>query len=554
LSKETVRVPDIGGADAAEVVELLVAVGDDVELEQGLIVLESDKASLEIPSTVAGRVLELLASEGAQLAEGDPVAIIETVDTAVIEDTANDASEPSGAPAEASAESAAPSQPAAQPDGDAALGDSGAKVTVEVPDIGTDDAVDVVEIPVGVGDNIREGDTLVVLESDKASMEVPSTVAGTVTSLHVQEGGQLRQGDAVADIATVAGAASSSTTAVAPAAKQAPTPEPAATAAKAQTPESPTRAPAASQSAEQPPIAGSDSYAGPAVRRLAREFGVPLDKVSGSGPKGRVLKEDLHQYVQRALEGDRPSGGAGLPEVPEVDFSKFGSVQVGKRSKIAVLTANNMQRSWLNVPHVTQFDDIDITELEEFRKSLKAEGEARGVKMTPIPLILKACAAALKRNEKMNASLSDGGSTLTLKRYVHIGMAVDTPAGLVVPVLRDVDQKSLWEIAEEVTDLATRARERKLKPQEMQGGSFTVSSLGTLGGRGFTPIVNTPEVGILGIGRAQVQPLWDGTAFQPRKQLPVGLSYDHRVVNGGDGGRFLADLKALLEDLRRLLL
>lgn len=545
MSKETVRVPDIGGADAAEVVELLVAVGDEVELEQGLIVLESDKASLEIPSTVAGRVLELLASEGAQLAEGDPVAIIETVDAEVIEDTAESSAEP----AEVSVESAAPSPPAAQPDGDAALGGSSATVTIEVPDIGTDDAVDVVEVPVSVGDSIREGDTLVVLESDKASMEVPSTVTGTVTSLHVQEGGQLRQGDAVADIAT---AASSSTTAVAAPATPALAPEPAATATKSQAPDSPT--PAVSQSTVKPPIAGSDSYAGPAVRRLAREFGVPLDKVTGSGPKGRVLKEDLHQYVQRALEGDRPTGGAGLPEVPEVDFSKFGSVEVSKRSKIGVLTANNMQRSWLNVPHVTQFDDIDITELEEFRKSLKTEGEARGVKMTPIPLILKACAAALKRSEKMNASLSDGGSTLTLKNYVHIGMAVDTPAGLVVPVLRDVDQKSLWEIAEEVIDLATRARERKLKPQEMQGGSFTVSSLGTLGGRGFTPIVNTPEVGILGIGRAQIQPVWDGTAFQPRKQLPVGLSYDHRVVNGGDAGRFLTDLKALLEDLRRLLL
>jgi pyruvate dehydrogenase E2 component (dihydrolipoamide acetyltransferase) len=296
-------------------------------------------------------------------------------------------------------------------------------------------------------------------------------------------------------------------------------------------------------------------YAGPAVRRLARELGVALDKVPASGPRGRLLKEDIHQYVQRELaKPASAAAGAGIPEVPEVDFAAFGPVDVAPRSKIDKLTAANMQRSWLNVPHVTQFDDADITEMEAFRKSLKAEAEQRGTRLTPLPFLLKACAVALKRNEKINASLSDGAQSLSYKRYVHIGMAVDTPAGLVVPVLRDVDKKTLWELAEEVIDLADRARDRKLKPAEMQGAGFTISSLGSIGGRGFTPIVNTPEVAILGVSRAEIRPSWDGSAFQPRLQLPLSLSYDHRVVNGGDAGRFLTELCQLLGDIRKLLL
>ncbi|MDP5069340.1 MAG: 2-oxo acid dehydrogenase subunit E2, partial [Congregibacter sp.] len=296
-------------------------------------------------------------------------------------------------------------------------------------------------------------------------------------------------------------------------------------------------------------------YAGPAVRRLAREFGVALESVKSTGPRGRILKEDLHVHVSRALAvASEGGGGAGIPPIPEVDFAAFGSVDVVERSKIDKVTAANMQRSWLNVPHVTQFDDADITEMEAFRKSLKAEAETRGTRLTPLPFLLKACAVALKHNEKINASLSDGGSTLTYKRYVHIGMAVDTPAGLMVPVIRDVDRKTLWELADEVIELAGKARDRKLKPSDMQGGGFTVSSLGSIGGRGFTPIVNAPEVAILGVSRAATQPLWDGQSFQPRLQLPLALSYDHRVVNGGDAGRFLTELCQLLGDIRKLLL
>lgn len=288
------------------------------------------------------------------------------------------------------------------------------------------------------------------------------------------------------------------------------------------------------------------------MRKLAREFGVPLERVSGTGPSGRILKEDLHRYVSESLSGAGGTAGAGIPEVPEVDFGKFGEVEVTQRSKLDKVTASNMHRSWLNVPHVTQFDEADITDLEEFRAGLKAEAEERGVRLTPVPFLLKACAVALKDNPRINSSLARNGEDLVYKKYVHIGMAVDTPAGLVVPVIRDVDHKSVWELAVEVADMASRARERKLKPQDMQGGCFTVSSLGAIGGNGFTPIVNTPEVAILGVSKLAVKPVWNGAEFAPRKMLPVSLSYDHRVVNGGDGGRFLSRVVELLGDIRRL--
>ena len=292
------------------------------------------------------------------------------------------------------------------------------------------------------------------------------------------------------------------------------------------------------------------------MRKLAREFGIQLDRVRGTGPRGRVLKEDLQQFVSRTLSGETPmaAAGTGIPPVPEVDFSAFGEVDTTERSKLDKLTAANMHRSWLNLPHVTQFDEADVTELEDFRTGLKGEAEQRGTRLTPLPFLLKACAVALRRHPKFNSSLADGGRTLVFKKYVHIGMAVDTPAGLVVPVIRNVDKKSIWELAEEVLALADRARDRKLKPGDMQGGCFTISSLGGIGGTGFTPIINAPEVGILGVSRLATRPVWDGQAFVPRKMLPLALSYDHRVINGGDGGRFMTDLVALLGDIRRLVL
>ena len=551
MAKEQVTVPDIGGAEGAEVIELLVAVGDEIALDQSLIVLESDKASMEIPSSVAGTLVELLVGEGQQLAEGAPIAIIETA--GVEEPAASPEPEiPAQAQEQPRTEAAQQEPPPSEPQAAPA---SSAEQTVAVPDIGTDEAVELIEICVQPGDSVAEGDSLVVLESDKASMEVPAPAAGEVLKLLVGEGDSVRQGD---ELLVMRGAAPA-----------APTPAPASESSSAA---APPEVPAPAQAAAAPPTtqaavaapaapAGTDSaagvYAGPAVRKLAREFGVDLGLVTGSGPRGRVLKEDLQQFVQQSLRGQSAAGaaqGGALPQIPEVDFSAFGEVEVTERSKLDKLTAANMQRSWLNVPHVTQFDEADITELEAFRASLKAEAEQRGTRLTPMPFLLKACAVALRDNPKFCTSLAAAGEQLVYKKYLHIGMAVDTPAGLVVPVIRDVDQKTIWQLAEEVLSLSAKARERKLTPGEMQGGCFTISSLGNIGGNGFTPIVNAPEVGILGVSRASMRPVWDGQAFVPRKMLPLALSYDHRVINGGDGGRFFARLLALLGDIRQLVM
>ncbi|MAA86412.1 MAG: dihydrolipoyllysine-residue acetyltransferase [Haliea sp.] len=575
MAKQQITVPDIGGAEGAEVIELLVAPGDEIELEQGLLVLESDKASMEIPATLAGKILQVLVNVGDELSEGHPIVVVETADGAAGEDDAEgDAGgdREDDAPAEATAkpakDSAAEASTAEDEQTDAAGGSSAEKqsadnaeareITVSVPDIGTDDAVDVIELSVKPGDEVAEGDSLVVLESDKASMEVPSPQAGKVVRMLVKEGAAVREGDPLVLLKSTVEAAADEPAAGAEAAADKPQASKAEPAAQREpAPQAP--AEAAAGKAETAPAAATrdDSlvYAGPAVRKLARELGVDLAKVAGSGPRERVLKEDVQGFVQRALSGKAPAAatGSGIPAVPEVDFSAFGEVETVPRTKLDKLTAANMQRSWLNVPHVTQFDDADITELEAFRKSMKAEAEQRGTRLTPMPFLLKACAHALRDNPKFNASVTADGENLVYKQYVHIGMAVDTPVGLMVPVIRDVDRKSLWELADEVVELAEKARERKLKPAEMQGGCFTISSLGNIGGNGFSPIVNTPEVGILGVSRAAVKPVWDGEAFQPRTLLPLSLSYDHRVINGGDAGRFCTQLVTLLGDIRRLL-
>ena len=586
MAKKQVTVPDIGGAEGAEVIELLVAVGDEIELEQGLLVLESDKASMEIPSDVAGKVLQVLVQVGDELAEGEPILVVDTADeeseqtkeskesgesgesggSEESKETKESPKQPADAPAGADRkdEQAPASEAAGKDDRDAAEAKEGdlQEITVTVPDIGTDEDVDLIEFSVKVGDEVAEGDSLVVLESDKASMEVPSTHAGKVLKWLVKEGSAVRQGDPLVVLEAAAeGAGASESDAASDAAADTGAAAPGESEGKA-APEQPAGRSATDRvtpaEATQPRAAADEQlvYAGPAVRKMARELGVELSKVTGSGPRERVLKEDVQSFVQRALSG-KPAAvtsGSGIPAVPEVDFSAFGDVEEVPRTKLDKLTAANMHRSWLNVPHVTQFDDADITELEDFRKGLKAEAEQRGTKLTPMPFLLKACAIALRDNPKLNASLSADGENLVYKRYIHIGMAVDTPAGLMVPVIRDVDQKSLWQLAEEVLEMAEKARERKLKPAEMQGGCFTISSLGGIGGNGFSPIVNTPEVGILGVSRASVKPVWDGQAFQPRTLLPLSLSYDHRVINGGDAGRFCTQLVALLGDIRRLLL
>ncbi|MEP5766243.1 MAG: dihydrolipoyllysine-residue acetyltransferase [Halieaceae bacterium] len=564
MAKHTITVPDIGGAEDAEVIEVSVAVGDKVELEQGLIVLESDKASMEIPAEQAGTVLELLVKEGDTLAEGAAILVLETDGAAAADEPVTE--EPVAEPA-AEPEPQTQAEPAAEAAIPEPAGASSEQVVV-VPDIGTEEEVEVIEISAAVGDTVAEGDSLVVLESDKASMEIPAPFAGELVSFAVKEGDQVSQGAAIATLRTTASASPGA--AAAPVAETSPAAADKSAAPAVDKPAAAGSKPASASvgkpatASDSKPATASDSkpatasgiYAGPAVRKLAREFGVDLASVSGSGPKGRVLKEDLQDFVKNSLRGGTAAvtSGSGIPPIPAVDFAAFGEVDIQPMSKMDKLTAANMQRSWLNVPHVTQFDEADITELEDFRAGMKAEAEKRGVKLTPLPFLLKACAVALKDNPKLNLSLASDGENFVYKQYVHIGMAVDTPAGLLVPVIRDVDKKSLWELAAETAELAQKAKERKLKPGEMQGGCFTISSLGGIGGTGFTPIVNAPEVAILGVSKLAVKPVWSGSDFEPRKMLPLCLSYDHRAVNGGDGGRFMTQLGSLLGDIRRLLL
>jgi len=567
MTHQTIVVPDIGGAEGAEVVELLVAVGDAIELEQSLIVLESDKASMEIPASHAGVVVELKMAVGDQLSEGDAILTLDTSATdsgdaqasneaIASEKTTSASTDVENASSQSVEAGVEESAPITAPE--ASANQTVSEQIVEVPDIGTDGDVEVVELCVSVGDLIHEGDSLVVLESDKASMEVPSPAAGEVLELLIAEGASVAQGVALLKL-SVKGTSSpapaitpvatpdvdSAGTAVKPPLSLAVT-EPAPVVSTPVTSAAPTSLASSD---------GSDLYVGPAVRKLAREFGVDLKAVKGSGPKGRIVKEDLHTYVSLRLADPSTravSTGSRIPEVAEIDFSKFGPVRHEERSRIDKVTASNMSKSWLNVPHVTQFDDADITDLEAFRGSLKAEAERRGSKLSPVPFIIKALAVALNANPKLKSSLAEQGDVLVYKDYCHIGMAVDTPNGLVVPVIRDADKKSVWALSDEIRELAARAKDKKLKPDEMQGAVFTVSSLGNIGGRGFTPIVNTPEVGILGVSKASTQPVWDGSAFQPRIMLPVSLSYDHRVVNGGDAGRFLSYLVTLLSDIRQL--
>ena len=576
-----IKIPDIGGAEGAEVVEVLVAPGDAIEVEQSLIVVESDKASMEIPAPQAGVVAELRVAVGDTVSEGDVILLLEGAsESTVSDDTAGGVDAPapvddlqSGATATTAAsieEQTASTQTSTSDTTNEVM-----SIDVVIPDLGSDEGADLVELLVAVGARVEEGDSLVLLESDKASMEVPSPATGILAAWLTDTGTTVTEGTVIARLEV-------SGTTEAPATQQLD-----ATAAdravsqsragddlpaEAETLSTPMASPAATSDhdltghvdsasrfspadAAPPQQSGSNQvYAGPAVRKLAREFGVSLSKVRGTGSRGRILKEDLQQYVAGALSDSAAAPGAGLPAIPEQDFARYGAVERVARTRIDKVTATNMVRSWLNVPHVTQFDDADISDMERFRSELKTEAADRDVRLTPLPFIFKACAVALRDHPKLKSSLADDGDTLVMKHYCHIGMAVDTPAGLVVPVIRDVDKKSIWELASEVAAVAERARNKQLKPDDMQGGVFTVSSLGAIGGRGFTPIINAPEVAILGVGRAAVQPVWDGEFFRPHTLLPLALSYDHRVVNGGDGGRFLTELTSLLGDVKRMVM
>ena len=426
---------------------------------------------------------------------------------------------------------------------------------VVIPDIGEAEDVEVIELCVAPGDAIEVDDPLIVIESDKASMELPSPFAGTLRELKVGLGDVVNAGDVIATIAAQADGQAGE--AAGPAEER---PEKAGEAATAVAPAAETDAaarlpgPVPMTSVPAPDLTAGTKrvYAGPAVRRLARELGADLGAIRGSGPSGRIVKDDVKAFVKATMTGNAPA--ASLPGVPEIDFARFGAVEEVPLTRLQARGGKNLYGSWLNVVHVTQHDEADVTELEAFRKSLAAEAQTRGVKLTPLPFIMKACAENLRAFPRLNASLNARADGLILKRYHHIGFAVDTEDGLIVPVIRDVDQKGVWQLAAEIAELSGAARERKLRPEHLRGGCFTISSLGRVGGTGFTPIVNAPEVGILGVGRLATKPVWDGFEFRPRAVLPLSLSYDHRAINGAEGGAFMVELTRLLGDIRRLVM
>ncbi|MCQ4240409.1 dihydrolipoyllysine-residue acetyltransferase [Stutzerimonas stutzeri] len=559
---ETIRVPDIGSGEG-EVIELFVKVGDRIEADQSILTLESDKASMEIPAPKAGVVKSLKVKMGDRLKEGDELLELESEGAEEPGPAAEATAEPAGAATGGAADeteaSTAPGDDAPSASAEAPAGDSVEEV--RVPDIGSSGTAGVIEVMVKVGDTVEAEQSLITLESDKASMEIPAPKAGVVESLEIKVGDQAKTGDLILRL-KVAGAAPAKAKPQAAEAKKADAPEEAVP----QQSLAPNKqgVPEAEAATKAPPVvsgpskAGARVHAGPSVRLTARELGVELAEVKGTGPKGRILKEDVQAYVKTMLQQRKDTGeatgGAGIPPIPTVDFSRFGEIEEVPMTRLMQVGAANLHRSWLNVPHVTQFESADITELEAFRTAQKAVAEKAGVKLTVLPLLLKACAHLLRELPDFNSSLAPSGKALIRKKYVHIGFAVDTPDGLMVPVIRDVDRKSLLQLAGEAAALAEKARNKKLSADEMQGACFTISSLGHIGGTGFTPIVNAPEVAILGVSKATMQPVWDGSAFEPRLMLPLSLSYDHRVINGAAAARFTKRLSELLADIRTILL
>ncbi|AQG98202.1 dihydrolipoyllysine-residue acetyltransferase [Burkholderia sp. KK1] len=541
-----VKVPDIGDYKDVPVIEVLVKVGDTVEPEQSLVTLESDKATMDVPSSAAGVVKEIKVKVGDSVSEGTLIVVLE-----------------GGASAAAPAPAAAPaSAPAAAPAPAPAAASGGGSVDVKVPDIGDFKDIPVIEIAVKVGDKVEKEQSLVTLESDKATMDVPSPAAGTVKELKVKIGDTVSEGTL---ILVLEGGADS--------AAAAPSPAPAPAAAKevpSDAPAKPAPAPkeAPSALAQAPVMPAGDgtrtsSHASPSVRKFARELGVDVSRVRGTGPKNRITQGDITAFVKGVMSGQgaapaaaAPAGGGGgelgLLPWPKIDFTKFGPVDPKPLSRIKKISGANLHRNWVMIPHVTNNDEADITELEELRVKLNKEHEKAGVKFTMLAFVIKAVVSALKKFPDFNASLD--GDNLVFKKYYHIGFAADTPNGLVVPVIRDADKKGLVDIAKEMADLSKLARDGKLKPDQMQGGCFSISSLGGIGGTHFTPIINAPEVAILGLSRGYQKPVWDGKQFVPRLTLPMSLSYDHRVIDGAAAARFNAYLSAILADFRRVIL
>lgn len=523
-----VHVPDIGG-DEVEVTEIMVKVGDTVAAEQSLITVEGDKASMEVPAPFAGTVKEIKINTGDKVSTGSLIMVFEVAGA-------------EGAAAPAKAEAAPAAAPAA----------AGGAKDVNVPDIGGDE-VEVTEVMVKVGDKVEAEQSLITVEGDKASMEVPAPFAGTVKEIKISTGDKVKTGSLIM-VFEVEGAAP----AAAPAKQEAAAPAPAAKA------EAPAAAPAAKAEGKTE-FAENDAYvhATPLIRRLAREFGVNLAKVKGTGRKGRILREDVQAYVKdavkRAEAAPAAAAGGGIPGMlpwPKVDFSKFGEIEEVELGRIQKISGANLSRNWVMIPHVTHFDKTDITDLEAFRKQQNAEAEKRklDVKYTPVVFIMKAVAAALEQMPRFNSSLSEDGQRLTLKKYINIGVAVDTPNGLVVPVFKDVNKKSVTELSRELTTISKKARDGKLTAGEMQGGCFTISSIGGLGTTHFAPIVNAPEVAILGVSKSAMEPVWNGKEFVPRLMMPISLSFDHRVIDGADGARFITIINNMLSDIRRLVM
>ena len=586
-----VKVPDVGGEEV-EVIEVLVSKGDSVDAEDALITVESDKASMDLPAPFGGTIEEIKVKVGDKINEGDLLALI--ADAGGDDDSAGDeeedpATEDASADAdddEASPDEASPDEEDSEDDSaeetaeDAGSEKSGGSdvIDVEVPDIGEDGEVEIIEILVQKGDSVAAEDGLITLETDKATMDVPCPQSGTVVEVVVKEGDKVKQGSLIVKL-EVKGAGSSADDSKAKSDSSASTSSQSADKDKKSADEQSSTKDSEEESTKsqrprKPPVPDHPlgrkgqgegvPHASPAVRRVAREFGVDLTQVSGSGRKDRILKEDVQQYVKYELSRPKASsaaatGGEGGLQViaqPKVDFEKFGDVEKVQMTRIQRISGPNLHRNWVTIPHVTQFDDADITEMESFRKS-ENEYQAKiksGVKFTPLVFIMKACAQALLEYPVFNSSLHEDGEHIIMKKYVNIGIAVDTPNGLVVPVVKDVDKKGIKQLTEELSEISSKARDGKLKATDMQGGCFSISSLGGIGGTAFTPIVNAPEVAILGVSKSEMKPVWNGSEFVPRLKLPLSLSYDHRVIDGAVAARFTTYLNHALSDIRKLLL
>lgn len=558
MSNEKILVPDVGGEEV-EIIEICVAVGDTLEADEGIVTVETDKASMDIPAPFAGTLLSLSVAVGDKIKEGDVIGEISAGEsTSTDEATAVEETAPVEAPV---------AEPTPTPVAEVAALAPVATTTssiieIAVPDIGEDGEVDVIEVLVSVGDTIEEEDGLITLETDKATMDVPSTHAGTVKEVFINVGDKVKQGSVVIKLETSGGTATEASPTTAPVA-QAP-----AAPVEAPAKVAPTTAPASSPVPHHPQAGTSKKgtiYSSPSIRRIAREFGVDLTQVKGSGNKGRILKEDVQSYVKYELSRPKANagssvasgeGGLQVVSAKPIDFAKFGEIETKPLSRIQKISGPFLHRNWVTIPHVTQFDEADITNVEAFRKeqNVVCEKQKLGFKITPLVFILKAVADALRTFPTFNSSLSEDGESLILKKYIHIGVAVDTPNGLVVPVVRDVDKKGIHELSRELLDISIKAREGKLKAADMQGGCFTISSLGGIGGTAFTPIVNAPEVAILGVSKSEIKPKWNGKDFEPKLMLPLSMSYDHRVIDGALAARFTVHLASVMSDIRKLIL